>query len=314
MLGRPGRVWFEKIKTRSAQETLGLVIGADQISFCVVSGGSVLRLAAEYSTEHESWPKRLADAVREHNLKGMPCHLILAGDEYKLLPVEVPDVPAAEVDQALLWSLRDVLEAQPQDMLVQSFPFAGGLSRPGRAMRHAVAVRKSVIRELADGVLAAGLDLHAIDIAELAMCALVKRLPEDERGVCVVTQGARNVVITLHRGGELYLARQLAGSAQLQDALHPLTGPRLVEQLGLDLLRTLDYYDSQLQQRPPAVVCLPPMPAGGELLQRGLAETLNLPVRQILFPEFVKLSQPLDAGLQMNCLFALGGALRGAMG
>jgi MSHA biogenesis protein MshI len=315
-------VWFQSTRKRagskaggkgSAQEIIGLVVGSSRLALCWLdAGGRHLRWAKSVSLEPtDDWARVLGDCVREQNLKGLDCHVVLGGDDYKLLPVEVPEVPAAEVDQALLWSLRDMLDAPPPEMVVQSFPFASGLNRPGRHMRHAVAARRKRIQALVDGVLEAGLVLQSIDIPELALRNLADCLPERDQGVCMVSKSARSVSINLYRANELYLARQLAGSANLDDALHPLTAPRLADQLGLDLLRTLDYYDSQLQQRPPAAICLQPMPGDTSTLVQTLSDTLRLPVRQLRFDELVKSDQPLSAELQADCVLALGAALRG---
>lgn len=310
-VGGCSRVWFNALKNRPAQSSLGLALSPARLAICHLGGEETLRAAWSYAlTPTDNWALLLADAVREHDLKGLACHVVLSGDDYKLSPVEAPEVPAAEVDQALLWSLRDMLDAPPQDMTVQSFPFASGLVRPGRNMRYAVAARKSRIQSVVSGVLEAGLDLHSIDIPELALRNLAARLPENSPGVCIVSKGVRNISIAIYRDGELYLARQLAGAANLDDAGHPLTVPRLADQLGLDLLRTLDYYDSQQQQRLPAAIYLQPLVGDTTTLLQALTETVRLPVRQLGFGELIKLSGPVAAEQQADCVLALGAALR----
>ena len=307
-------MWFNKIKSRAIQSALGVALSPSKLAICHLGGGDTLRAAWSYAlTPTDNWALVLADAVREHDLKGLLCHIVLSGDDYKLSPVEAPEVPPAEVDQALLWSLRDMLDAPPQDMTVQSFPFAASLTRPGRNMRYAVAARKSRIQSVVTGVLEAGLDLQSIDIPELALRNLAARLGENTPGVCIVSKGVRNVSIAMYREGELYLARQLAGAANLDDAGHPLTAPRLADQLGLDLLRTLDYYDSQLQQRPPGAIYLQPLIGDTSTLLQALSETVRVPVRQLGFSDVVKLSTPLAAEVQTDCVLALGAALRGVM-
>ena len=308
-------MWFNKIKSRAAQSALGVALSPSKLAICRLDGEETLSAAWSYPlAPTDNWALLLADAVRDHDLKGLPCHVVLSGDDYKLSPVEAPDVPPAEVDQALLWSLRDVLDAPPQDMIVQSFPFASSLERPGRNMRYAVSARKSRIQSTVTGVLEAGLDLQTIDIPELALRNLVARLPENTPGVCIVSKGVRNISIAMYREGELYLARQLAGAANLDDAGHPLTAPRLADQLGLDLLRTLDYYDSQLQQRPPAAIFLQPLVGDTSTLLQALTETVRVPVRQLGFGDAIKLSPmftaELTAELQTDCVLALGAALR----
>lgn len=252
----------------------------------------------------------LAEFVRAHELKGVACHAVLTGEDYKLLPAETPAVPEAEIDQALLWGLRELLDAPPADTVLVSFPFATGLERPGKRMRHAVAARKSRILDIAEAVNGAGLVLQSVDIAELALCTLTAGLPEDEQGVALVVQIPRGVFVGIVRGGELYVARQVAGIADLSGASHPLTAPGLAEQLSLEILRTLDYYDSQLGQRPLAAVYLQPLAGDTHVLTELLAANLPVPVRVLRYADRVDGAEAVDGETQSRCLLALGAALR----
>ncbi len=258
----------------------------------------------------ESWTHALAGMVSAHKLKGLTCRVVLSGEDYKLLTAEAPAVPDAEIDQALLWNLRSVLEAPPQEIVVQSFPFAAGLNRPGPGMRHVITARKNRIQALVKGIQDAGLSLSSIDIPELALRNIASRLPENAVGLGLVSQSTRHVVITMYRADELYVTRQLAGITSLDGASQAQTVQRLIEQLGLDLLRTLDYYDSQLQQRPPAAIYLQPLPGNTSALLGGLSDTLRLPVRQLRLEDVLPGGESLTPEVQAACLSALGGALR----
>lgn len=245
----------------------------------------------------------VAEYVRAHGLKGAPCNLVLGAEDYAILPAEAPEVAEAEIDQALLWNLRDRLDTPPDETVLSSFPFASGLEKPGKRMRHAVVARKARIRALVERVRAMGLALQAIDIPELVWRNLAERLPQNEAGVGLMVQGSRGLSIALFRAGELYVSRQLAGIASLEE-------PGIADALSLQILRTLDYYDSELGQRPLAQIYLQPIGGADAVLARELAANLPVPVSLLRLSELVTTALPEDPALDGLVLNALGAALR----
>ena len=304
-------IGFIHKKTKAA-DSLGLSLGANALAYCVTAkAGPRLLSAGVLPLEgNAALTETLARLTREQSWRGLPCHIALAADDYKLLPAETPTVPDAEINQALLWSLRDVLDTKPEDTVLESFAFASGISRPGKPARHVVTASKQRIRSIVDAVREAGLDLESIDIPELSLRNVIARLPENAPGVGLISQGARGVNVAIYRSGELYVTRQLAGIGNLDDALHSPTMPRLAEQLGLELLRTLDYYDSQLRQRPPAAVYLQPLHGEIRPLLDNLSATVNLPIKALQFANVLPGGERVSSELQAGCLGALGAALR----
>jgi MSHA biogenesis protein MshI len=304
--------WFKRRNEPVDRETVGLCVAKDRLTICRVDSETSKLLGASVRpfAESEPWAQVLGGMVTTLKLKGMDCRIVLSGEDYKLLPAEAPPVPEAEIDNALRWNLRGVLEASPQEMVVQSFPFPSGLNRPGPVMRHVVAARKSRIEALVDGVREAGLSLSAIDIPELALRNIASRLPENEIGLGLVSQGSRHVVITIYRADELYVTRQLAGISSLDGLYQAETAQRLLDQLKLDLLRTLDYYDSQMQQRPPAAIYLQPLPGDAGAVLAELSDAVRLPVRKLSFEDVMPGGESTTPDVQAACLSAFGGALR----
>lgn len=303
--------WFRPRKT-PPPDCVGISLYAGGFSCCIVDRATKKLVSAHSQalTTDTAFAETLLHFVRDNSLKGRTCYLSLGPDDYKLLSAEAPAVPDTEINQALLWGLRDVIDSKPEDTVIDSFASASGIQRPGTTIRQVVAARKTRIRAIADAVRDAGLELAAIEIPELSQRNVIALLQENAIGVGLVSQSARGVSLTIYRGGELYVTRQLAGIANLSDAGHPLTAPRLAEQLGLELLRTLDYYDSQLRQRPPAVILLQPLQTETRPLLEGLSATVNLPVKQLRFADALAGAENVSHEMQERCFTALGAALR----
>ncbi len=293
-------------------DCIGLSLYAGGFGCCVVDRAASKLVSAHHQAiaGDSELGETLLHWVRENSLKGRTCYVSLGPDDYKLLPAETPAVPETEINQALLWGLREVIDSKPEDTALDSFASASGIHRSGTPIRQVVTARKSRIRSIADAVLGAGLELAAIEIPELSQRNVIALLQEDAIGVGLVSQSARGVSLALYRGGELYVTRHLAGIANLSDAGHPLTAPRLAEQLGLELLRTLDYYDSQLRQRPPAAILLQPLQIETRPLLDSLSATVNLPVKQLRFADVLAGGENIAAEIQEFCFTALGAALR----
>lgn len=300
------------LRTKPSHQRLGLGLSCTGLGFCHVdpSSSRPRLLDCQYQPLDEDWTSNLIDWVRLQNWRGLACHLSLAVEDYTLLSTEAPEVPESELNQALAWSLRELLDAPPADFVIRSFPLAEGLERPGKQLCYAVAARRARLVSLVEAISLAGLHLASIDIPELALRNIASRLPEREQGLGLITSGSRGVTITLYRNDELYLTRPLTGISDLSGAATDASAVRLADQLSLEILRTLDYYDSQLGQRPLAALYLPPLPGESDTLRQALTANLPLPLATLSFAELVEGGASIDAEQQAHCLTALGAALR----
>lgn len=292
-------------------ECIGVCLFAGGFACCVIdrTANRLIHAHQQLIANEAALADALSHWVRETGVKGRVCYVSLGPEDYKLIPIEAPDVPAEEVNQALLWGMRDVLESKPEDTVLDSFPNASGIQRSGKPIRQVVAARRARILAIADAVTHAGLELGAIEIPELSQRNLIARLQDNSIGAGLISQSSRGVSLTIYRNGEMYVNRHLTGLSNLADASHPLTAPKLVDQLGLELLRTLDYYDSQLRQRPPAGIWLQPLAIETRLLIDGLTSTINLPVKQLRVDDIIVGADKLPKENLENCFVALGAAL-----
>ena len=202
--------------------------------------------------------KRLAvlqSLVTEHGWAGAATTLVLPLDQYQVFQMERPEgVEETELADALKWKLKDFLDFSPTDAVSDVFPFPADASRGRGVLVNVVAARKSLVRELIDLVGNAGLALARIDIAELALRNLVCRLDESRRGATLVHLKEHYGHMVICRDQTLYLSRRLdVTSGDLQDAAEQ---ENAVQSLALEIQRSLDYYESQLGQAPPARIQL----------------------------------------------------------
>lgn len=197
----------------------------------------------------------LESLVNEQGWAGAPAVVVLPIDQYQVFQVERPEgIEDSELADALKWKLKDFLDFSPSDAVSDVFSFPEDASRGRGPLVNVVAARKSLVQELvalADG---AGLELVRVDIAELALRNLASRMDTANRGVALVHLRERYGQMVVCRGDTLYLSRRLDVSYDdLRDAGRQ---ENAVQSLALEIQRSMDYFESQLGQVPPATIRL----------------------------------------------------------
>lgn len=197
----------------------------------------------------------LQGLVEEHGWAGAPTTLVLPLDQYQVFQMDRPEgIEESELGDALKWKLKDFLDFSPSEAVSDVFPFPRDASRGRGELVNVVAARKSLVAELVELVREAGLDLDRVDIAELALRNLVCRLDENKRGAALVHLKDNYGQMVICKDSTLYLSRRLdVTSADLRDAARQESA---VQSLALEMQRSLDYYESQLGQVPPAMIRL----------------------------------------------------------
>jgi len=263
--------------------------------------------------------KALQDAVKQHHLTGAPCVSVLEHGSYQLLQVEAPDVDPLELKAAIRWRIKDLIDFHVDDAVIDVFEMPGHGSR-ARTM-YAVAARRPVITQRVELLQSAGLDVHTIDIVELAGRNIAQLLPEDESGMALLQLGHGEGMITLTRQGTLYLARNLdigvlalgAGAAIAAGnlSLAPQDDhERAFETIALEVQRSIDYYESNFGQAPVKQLVIAPLAVPRPELAEYVATHLGVSARALDLNSVLDSSVALGMELQANCLSAIGAALR----
>ncbi|MFA7278509.1 MAG: agglutinin biogenesis protein MshI [Sterolibacterium sp.] len=250
---------------------------------------------------------------KELKLAQYRCTNLLRVGEYQLLQVEPPDMPAAEMKDALRWRIKDMLnypvEAATIDVL--EIPAdSGALGRTKQAF--AVAANNALLAPRVELFDSAKVKLEAIDIPELAQRNISSLFEEENRGLAMLTFDESGVMLTFTFRGELYASRHTdIPLGQLEQA----EGDRreqLFERIALEAQRSLDNFDRMNGHITVTRLLVSSLPGVDGFLDY-LRDYLSLPVVELDladvldFPSIPELSQ---AERQTQCLKVLGAALR----
>ena len=107
------------------------------------------------------------------------------------------------------WRVKDLIDFHINDATLDVFDVPGERVAGRARQMYAVAARSAVIQKRVDQLDAAGINLQVIDIIELAQRNLATLLPEDARGVALLSFTAGAGLLTITKQSELYLSRNL---------------------------------------------------------------------------------------------------------
>jgi MSHA biogenesis protein MshI len=158
----------------------------------------------------------------------------------------------------------------------------------------------------------AEISLGAIDIPELAQRNISALLETEGRALGIVSFDNQGGLLTITRGGELLLSRYL--DVTLQNLIDANEERRLqmLERVGLELQRSLDFFDRQPNSVALTRLLIPAMPPGIGLLEYFSAN-LSVPVEVLNLEaalDVTRVPALKDPQRQAQSLLVLGAALR----
>lgn len=250
---------------------------------------------------------------KELKLASYCCTSLLRVGEYQILQVEPPEMPAAEMKEALRWRIKDMLDYPVEAATIDVLEIpadSGALGRTKQAF--AVAASNAVLVPRVEMFDAARVKLMAIDIPEIAQRNLSALFEEENRGLAMLTFDESGVMLTFTFHGELYATRHTDIPLMQLEQAEGDRREQLFERIALEAQRSLDNFDrlnGHISVTRLLVSSLPGVPGFLDYLRDYLSlPVVELDLAEVLdFPSVPELSQ---GTRQTQCLKVLGAALR----
>lgn len=229
----------------------------------------------------------LGAALKAAGLRGERHGITVLGEgEYTFLAADAPDVPAQELNGAMQWRLKELVDFPVDQARVDCLEIPGATGR-GKSVFAAVA-RLDVLRRRVAEYDEAGFALSAIDVRETAQRNIASLYEEEDRGVALLYFDATGGLMTLSARGELYHVRRFEAT---HDAIIAAVDDRAREELFgrivLEIQRTFDHFERQFKS-----VSLTRLMVGPEPRESGLVDYLRTNLAVAV--EAVALDQVLD--------------------
>ena len=296
--------WFNNLISRKKiqpKAVLGVSITPHGAAWCVLESGAM----TAQSTLEGSF-KQPADALaalfQQQAPPALPCHISLSHHFYQMLLVDSPNVPDAELREAVKWRLKDLITQPIDKMVVDVFRLPADAYRGRMNMLYAALIEQARIGALVELCERHGLTLDSIGVAELALAQISRQLTGVEnRGVALLFLTGNDGSINLAENGFLYLTRTLEMQAMGGYSGNVDFNQDPTDNLALDIQRSLDYYESQLGKSGVSRVYL----VSESVEQHHWCDALSqrLPIKAVDFPlaEVVTLKEELNT-LQQGLL------------
>lgn len=243
---------------------------------------------------------QLKKIARQENYRNSTCLVVLSSDYYRLLLIDLPtNVEDKELNQALPWMVKDLIDYPVDEALLSFFPVPG---RQGEADKLYVAIAKqAILKSLQQQLIAAEFNVVCIDIAEMAMHYILTRLDQNSQGAALLFLNDNDQIIVTSKGSTFYLARSM------DQGLSHVSQDDRADIFGLEIRRFLDYAQLQMD----VVEQLPLFVAGDKTATlKQLLTTIPNRSRFIDLAALFDLPQSFDLTLSNQCLLAFGGMLR----
>lgn len=269
-------------------------------------------LRCEYHETGTISAAALGKVCREANFAGHHFTTLLTPDEYQLLLVEAPNVPASELKTAIRWKIKDSLNYPVDNATVDVLQIPASKSGPERAQSlYAVAAANDIIQKRMALFAQAKIKLDVIDIPEMAQRNIAALFEQQDRALALLAFDDRGGLLTFTSGGELYLSRRIEISAgQLQDASEKLR-EQSRDRVELELQRSLDYFERQFSYLPVSRVLVSAPDATG--VAEFLTTVITVKVEKLDLSQVMDISavpELANSEFATYALLALGAALR----
>ncbi|MCQ4348628.1 MSHA biogenesis protein MshI [Pseudomonas stutzeri] len=268
------------------------------------AGGLQLPLAEFVATTPGGAVEPLRERVEALGLQERPVNLLLSGADYQLLLVERPEVPPAELRDALRWRIRELVSAPLESLVVDAFALPDDAYRGRTPMAYCAVLSRTRMQALADWVEGAGLRLASIDIPEMALRNLGLLVGAEGQNLAVTMLGPRAGLICVQHGADLYMARRIEHGLDNRGEGGA--------QLALEIQRSLDYFESQLGKGYLSRLLLLPVVDAEEETLLELGRQLSVRVERLALEQLFAGSPLLDLPAAQRAAFlpAIGAALR----
>lgn len=258
----------QRFKKSSAFCSVGLEFKSETVQLCALKEqAGQLQWVKQQLFPLQGWVKQVSRYVSHHDLQNTPANLILGPAHYQLVQVEKPALAENELQQALVWSVKDLV-SYPGDLAVDYFDLPA--QSAGANNVNVAVMPKQALQQLIDGVDQADLDLHGVGIAELAVADLVGN--RDDAVLTLIQEAGQEVCLNIIKHGNVYFSRRLRGYENLSTFNQQELQMGVGDNLSIEIQRSMDYFESQLRQAPVQKILLgldtPILPAFAQILQQ----------------------------------------------
>lgn len=173
--------------------------------------------------------------------------LVLSPEYYQLVQVDKPQIPEAELKAALRWQLKELVSIEPDDMQLDYMDLPNAHQQQAPRLQ-AIACSKGFLQQLMAALHRAKLPVRTIVPEEWALRSLLP--PQAPSTLILSHRAGQELAMMIVRGSQVCFSRRIRGLAQLEQLSLDVLQQGYLDTLGLEVQRSVDYFEGQLKQAP----------------------------------------------------------------
>lgn len=195
----------------------------------------------------EQWPTVLTKLIKQHNLEQAICFLVLPTQRYQMLQIDKPGLQDSELSGALAWAIKDLVVGIATEDIVADFMHVPA-KPPGQGDKLNVIVTSlKTVKPLTDVFHQENIELGGILPEELTTRNLIDT--DESASLTLVQQKNEEVILQIIKQEQLYIARKLRGFNRIHQASVEDLEMGVIDNIYLEIQRSMDFFDSQLKQQ-----------------------------------------------------------------
>lgn len=257
----------------------------------------------------------VADLKRLDAAKGLRgrCTTLLGANEYSMLQVEAPSVPAEELAQAVRWKVKDMLEYPVESATLDLLRIPIDTIAPGRPPAlFAVVARNETLLPKIRLFQEAKVGVTVIDIPELALRNVAALFETENRGLVMLNFGSGGGMLIFTFRGELYVTRRIEITLEQLEAADEARRSELFDRIALEVQRSVDNFERLYNVIALSRLIVPDLPGVPGLIDylKGYLSLAVEPMDLAEVMDFPAIPELRNVRRQAECLEAIGAALR----
>lgn len=225
---------------------IGIEYNQDGLHLCAFQKvNDVHYLTLKQSFPKPDWLASLKNFVDDHEMMNSPVVISFATKKYQLVQADKPPVPDEEIAQALQWSIKDLIVSQ-EDVVTDYFDMPA--QTRGANKVNVVALPKYDVYEVCSGILQSGLFIKAVTVEELCNCDLLQ--DSNDAVLTAVQDPSAEICLNIIKNRQLYFSRRIRGYENLNTFNEAELQMGVIENLSVELQRSMDFFEGQLKQAP----------------------------------------------------------------
>ncbi|GGB62865.1 biogenesis protein MshI [Shewanella inventionis] len=235
-------------KSSNATGDIGVFVADSSLWVCKPQKGTSTHVITQIPVTKHNWNQAFEKVKDQFGHVRM--QLVLSYAHYQLLQADKPNVEPAEIAQALIWAVKDMVSEPVGNIHLDYFES----SIIPSAKVNVVVTSRELMMQIVSACEVNGLTIAGISIEELVLRHI---LPNDNMAHMMVAHlPQQELLLMVVKADEVLMQRRVRGFNQLNNATYQELQQQIADNLSLEVQRSMDYFESQLRQAPVASITI----------------------------------------------------------